>query len=154
MIQLQKKAGAVALFLCISLLAGLFPMPAAATDTQRRRFGDIVNFISIRLYENADGKPGAQIEENALLSKDSRMMLYYTYEITTKEKILQIEPGVRYELQISPHLVLPDLKDGRELAIEEEGQGKVEFARLYADGKSAWIEFWKIVRERNGSGRI
>lgn len=151
MIQLQKKAGAVALFLCISLLAGLFPMPAAATDTQRRRFGDIVNFVSIRLYENADGKPGAQIEENALLGKDSRMMLYYTYEITTKEKILQIEPGVRYELQISPHLVLPDLKDGRELAIEEEGQGKVEFARLYADGKSAWIEF---LENREGNGTV
>ena len=135
------RKNVLALFLCAAMLTGCVPIPVSATDMQERRFQDIVNFISITLHENADGRPGDPIRENALIGRDSQMILWYTYEIA-HEKIREIEAGIRYELEITRHLVLPELQDGRALTIDTgQEEAQVEFARLYADGKKAWIEF-------------
>ncbi len=147
----KMKVRVWALFLCLCMFTVFCPIPAEATYTEPKLFQSIAEFESITLHENADGKPGVQISENTLLSRDKQVVLNYTYKIMP-EKIQDIEADAEYYLDISPHLVLPDLKNGSALTIEtEESHEQVEFARLYADGTRAWITFQM---NAEGSGTV
>lgn len=161
MIRFQKKCRdpygwrerAFALLLCLAVFTAFFPISASATDIQEKRFQDIVQFVSITLHKNAEGKPGEVIRDNALLGKDSKMVLQYTYNMTP-ENIQDTEADVNYYLEISAHLVLPDLgADGKDLTIDlkEEGKDPIPFAKLFADGQKAWIRF---LPDSKGKGTV
>lgn len=136
--QRNFKAGMAALLLSLSMLAGVFPTPAAAD--QGKWFSEIVEFDSIALhYAGDDGWPGAQVPENALLKPDVPLALYYRYSVP-ENKISDVLADVPYYLDVSPHLTLTDLRSGSPLKIEDDG---VEFGKIYADPDTgrAWVEF-------------
>ncbi len=106
------------------------------------KFSDIVRFQSITLhYASTDDQlDGDVVQDNALIKKDQKLVLRYTYEIN-EEQCQNIKSDTSYYLEVSPHLVLPDL-NGSPLTIETE-DGEEQFGRLYAERSSgrAWVEF-------------
>ena len=132
-----------ALLLCVSMLAGLLPVLARATDGGPLLSG-IVTFDSITLhYAGADGQSvGTEVENNALLGKDDKLILRYTYTIT-EEQCGRITANSRYYLDVSPHLMLPNLGSGSPLkmTVENDDGTKEEkqFGIINADGVSAWM---------------
>lgn len=146
---LQRKPGfqrklaikVTVLFLCLSILAGVYPMPAFAADTGEK-LSDIVTFDAITLhYTDSHGQmEEAAIQDNALIEKGSQVVLYYSFGIT-EEQCGKIEAGTEYNLEVSPHLVLPDLTEGSPLTVEREDGSKEQFGTIYADGQKAWVTF-------------
>ena len=146
------EARFLALLLCLTILTGAFPALTASAeeDTEKKLFfSDIVRFRSITLhYAGAGGRPEEEaIQDNALIAKDRDLALRYTYEINA-EQCKTIQADTKYYLQVSPHLVLPDLTEGSALTIEtdEDDDGKtelIEFGKIYADGGRAWVTFHK-----------
>lgn len=134
-----------ALLLCLSMLTGFLPAPARAADAGEK-LSSIVNFQSIALhYAGPDGQSvGAEVPNNALLGKDDKLILRYTYTIT-EEQCKQIVADTRYYLEVSPHLVLPDLDSGSPLTMTVENddgtKAEKQFGIINADGASAWVEF-------------
>ena len=98
-------------------------------------------FDSITLhYAGVGGQPeGTAIPDGTLLEKDKQLVLRYTYNIT-ENQCAQIAAGTNYYLEVSPHLVLPNLRDGSEVTIETE-DGPVPFGKIYSDGSRAWVTF-------------
>lgn len=141
----------LAFFLCVSMLTGFLPGFAARAE-EEGRLSDIVEFQSITLhYAGAGGLPeeGA-IEDNALLEKERQLTLRYEYEIT-EAQCEKIQADTRYYLEVSPHLVLPDLGGaGSELTIITE-EGPRRFGAIYADGSRAWVVFDAA---EDGSGTV
>ena len=131
-----------ALLLCLSVLAGFLPKMARAADNVEKLSG-IVTFDSITLhYAGDDGQSvGAEVSDNALLGRDDKLILRYTYKITG-EQCKSIQAGTNYYLEVSSHLVLPDLNGGSALTIETD-DGPIEFGRIYANGSRAWVIFRK-----------
>ena len=129
-----------ALLLCLSMITGFLPALARAADAGEK-LSSIVNFQSIALhYAGPDGQSvGEIVQNNALLGKDDKLILRYTYAISD-EQCVQITAGTNYYLEVSPHLVLPNLSSGSPLTIETD-DGLVEFGKIYADGSSAWVTF-------------
>lgn len=139
-----------ALLLCLSMLTGFLPALALAANNEGK-LSDIVNFDNITLhYAGAGGQPeGTAIQNGALIEKDKKLVLHYTYAIT-EEQCKQITTGTDYYLDVSPHLSLPDLKGGSELTIETD-DGPVPFGKIYSDGKRAWVTF---DAKSDGSGTV
>ena len=139
-----------ALLLCLSMLTGFLPALTRAADGGPLLSG-IVTFGSITLhYAGADGQSvGAAVPDNALLKRDDKLILRYTYAIS-EGQCEQITAGTNYYLEVSPHLVLPNLSSGSALTIETD-KGSVEFGKIYADGSSAWVTF---DAKADGSGTI
>lgn len=134
-----------ALLLCLSMLTGFLPALARAADNGGK-LSDIVTFDSITLhYAGADGQSvGAAVQDNALLKKDDKLILRYTYAIT-EEQCKQIVAGTRYYLEVSPHLVLPNLGSGSPLTMtvknDDGTKEEKQFGIINADRSSAWVEF-------------
>lgn len=130
----------LALLLCLSMLAGTLPVLSASAG-EEKKLSTIVRFQSITLhYAGADGQPEKEaIQNNALIAKNRQLALRYTYEISG-EQCEAIQADTCYYLQVSPHLVLPELLNGSALTIETE-DGPVEFGKIYADGSQAWVIF-------------
>ena len=137
----RGKRKLLAFFLCLSMLTGFLPGFAAKAE-EEGRLSDIVEFQSITLhYAGAGGLPeeGA-IGDNALLEKERQLALRYEYEIT-EAQCEKIQADTRYYLEVSPHLVLPDLGSaGSELTVITE-EGPRRFGAIYADGSRAWVVF-------------
>lgn len=140
-----------ALLLCLSVLAGFLPAPVQAADAGEKLSG-IVTFQSISLhYAAPDGQPaGEKISDHTLIKKDDKLVLRYTYMIT-EEQCKGIQAGINYYLDVSPHLVLPDLKDGSALTIKVDEDVTVTFGKIYADGSRAWVTF---DAKEDGSGTV
>lgn len=141
----------LAVFLCLSMLAAFFPGFSSKAE-QEEKFSKIVDFSSITLhYAGADDLPQEPaIENGTLLKKDQQLVLRYNYEIT-EEQCGKILPDTRYYLEVSPHLILPDLgAAGKELTVETE-DGPKKFGAICADGSSAWVVFDK---KEDGSGTV
>lgn len=137
--QAGHGARLAALFLCLCILAGFLPALAAASD-ESGKFSDIASIYNITLhYADEDGMPGEAVQDNALMEADTKLALRYTYEIT-EEQCGLVTAGTPYYLDISPHLKLPDLKNGSALTIESES-GTEQFGMIYADGRKAWVTF-------------
>ena len=130
-----------ALLLCLSMLMGFLPALASAAD-DGAKLSSIVMFDSITLhYAGVGGQPeGTAIPDGTLLEKDKQLVLRYTYNITP-EQCAKIAAGTNYYLEVSPHLVLPNLRDGSEVTIETEN-GTVPFGKIYSDGSRAWVTFY------------
>lgn len=131
-----------ALLLCLTVLAGALPTLASAEgeETGRTMLSSIVHFDSITLhYADADGRPGEQVQENALLDPGAHLALHYRYSIPA-DKISDVQAGVLYYLNVSSHLKLTDLKNGSALKFEGTDE---EFGTIYADSdnNSAWVTF-------------
>ena len=139
----ESSSGArlAALLLCLSMLMGFLPALASAAD-DGEKLSSIVTFESISLhYAGAGGQPeGTAIQDGTLLEKDKQLVLRYTYNIT-EDQCAQIAAGTNYYLEVSPHLVLPNLRDGSEVTIETEN-GTVPFGKIYSDGSRAWVTFY------------
>ena len=129
------------LLLCLSMLTGFLPALAQVADGGPLLSG-IVTFGSITLhYAGADGQSvGEIVQDNALLGKDDKLILRYTYTIT-EEQCKQIVAGTRYYLEVSPHLELPHLESGSPLTVETEEGMQEQFGAIFADGSSAWVTF-------------
>lgn len=138
----ESSSGArlAALLLCLSMLMGFLPALASAAD-DGAKLSSIVMFDSITLhYAGVGGQPeGTAIPDGTLLEKDKQLVLRYTYNITP-DQCAQIAAGTNYYLEVSPHLVLPNLRDGSEVTIETE-DGPVPFGKIYSDGSRAWVTF-------------
>lgn len=134
-----------ALLLCLSMLTGFLPALARAADG-RPLLSSIVTFDSITLhYAGADGQSaGAEVQDNALIKKDDNLMLRYTYAIS-EEQCGKITAETNYYLDVSPHLVLPNLGSGSPLTMTVENDDgtkeEKQFGIINADGASAWVEF-------------
>ena len=126
-----------ALLLCLSMLTGFLPALARAADGGPL-LSDNVTFGSITLhYAAADGEsPDTKVQDEALLKKTDNLVLKYTYTIT-EDQCNRIQAETNYYLEVSPHLVLPNLAEGKSLT---DGGGE-QFGTLYADGSSAWVTF-------------
>ena len=139
----ESSSGArlAALLLCLSMLMGFLPALASAADDEEK-LSSIVTFDSITLhYAGVGGQPeGTAIQDGTLLEKDKQLVLRYTYNIT-EDQCAQIAAGTNYYLEVSPHLVLPNLRDGSEVTIETEN-GPVPFGKIYSDGSRAWVTFY------------
>lgn len=139
----ESSSGArlAALLLCLSMLMGFLPALASAADNEEK-LSSIVTFESISLhYAGAGGQPeGTAIQDGTLLEKDKQLVLRYTYNIT-EDQCAKIAAGTNYYLEVSPHLVLPNLRDGSEVTIETEN-GTVPFGKIYSDGSRAWVTFY------------
>ncbi len=139
----QKNLGVrlTVFLLCLSVLAGFLPELAMAADNHEK-LCSIVNFQSIELhYPGVDGQIiGAKVQDHALIEKGERLVLQYTYEIT-EEQCSQIVAGTNYYLEVSPHLLLPDLGSGSPLTVKTEEGGEEKFGTIYADGSNAWVVF-------------
>ena len=139
----ESSSGArlAALLLCLSMLMGFLPALASAADDEEK-LSSIVTFDSITLhYAGVGGQPeGTAIQDGTLLEKDKQLVLRYTYNITP-DQCAQIAAGTNYYLEVSPHLVLPNLRDGSEVTIETEN-GTVPFGKIYSDGSRAWVTFY------------
>lgn len=147
--QAGHGARLAALFLCLCILAGFLPALAAASD-ESGKFTDIASIQNITLhYAEKDGTPGDVVQDNALLEANMDLVLRYAYEIT-EEQCKEITAGTPYYLEISPHLELPDLKNGSALTIESES-GTEQFGMIYADGREAWVTF---DAGKDGSGTV
>lgn len=137
-----------ALFLCLCILASFLPALAAADES--KKLSDIARIQNITLhYAEEDGTPGDVVQDNALLEANMDLVLRYAYEIT-EEQCKEITAGTPYYLEISPHLELPDLKNGSALTIESES-GTEQFGMIYADGRKAWVTF---DAGKDGSGTV
>ena len=130
-----------ALLLCLSMLMGFLPALASAADDEEK-LSSIVTFDSITLhYAGAGGQPeAAAIQDGALIGRDKQLALRYTYAIT-EEQCNQITAGTKYYLEVSPHLVLPNLESGSPLTVTTEDGTQERFGSIYADGSSAWVIF-------------
>ena len=130
-----------ALLLCLSMLMGFLPALASAAD-DGAKLSSIVMFDSITLhYAGAGGQPeGTAIQDGTLLEKDKQLVLRYTYNIT-ENQCAQIAAGTNYYLEVSPHLVLPNLEGGSPLTVKTEDGAQEQFGSIYADGSSAWVTF-------------
>lgn len=139
--------------LCTAASACLLfqPMKAAEKDAAaEKRLADVATFTSIRLcYLDEHGGIEGEVGDGALIDSGASLGLRYTYEIPD-EKTGSIEAGVPYYLEVSPHLVLPDLKSGSSLTADTD-EGSVEFGKIYADAGRAWIEF---SAKADGSGAV
>lgn len=146
------KARLTALFLCLSMLSGFLPAFAAADGEER--LSEIVTFDadSITLhYAGADGQPETEaIQNNTLIEKNRELVLWYTYSLT-EEQCDRIKTGTNYYLEVSPHLVLPDLRGGAPLTIEVSDKQKEQIGTLYADGSRAWVAFKE---NESGTGTV
>lgn len=127
------------------------PVKAAEKDAAaEKRLADVATFTSIRLcYLDEHGGIEGEVGDGALIDSGASLGLRYTYEIPD-EKTGSIEAGVPYYLEVSPHLVLPDLKSGSSLTADTD-EGSVEFGKIYADAGRAWIEF---SAKADGSGAV
>lgn len=139
------------LLLCLSVLSGFLPALAIAAE-DHEKLCNIVNFQSIALYyPGADGQPvGEKVLDRALIEKGERLVLQYTYEIT-EEQCSQIASGINYYLEVSPHLVLPNLGNGSPLTVKTEDGEQEKFGTIYADGSNAWVVFDE---KQDGSGTV
>ena len=99
-------------------------------------------FDSITLhYAGVGGQPeGTAIPDGTLLEKDKQLVLRYTYNIAP-EQCAKIAAGTNYYLEVSPHLVLPNLESGSPLTVTTEDGTQERFGSIYADGSSAWVIF-------------
>lgn len=140
-----------ALLLCLSMLTGFLPALARAADNGEKLSG-IVTFDSITLhYAGANGQSeGEKVPDNALLKKDDKLILRYTYTIT-EDQCNSIQAGTNYYLEVSPHLVLPYLESGSPLTVETGEGTQEQFGTIYANGSSAWVTFGA---KSDGSGTI
>lgn len=141
----------LAFLLCLSLLSGFLPALAKAAENGERLAG-IVKFQSITLHYAAEnGQPeGAAIQDNILIEKERLLILRYAYEIT-EEQCSRIEADTPYYLEVSPHLILPDLgSQGSALTMETE-DGPRKFGAIFADGSRAWVVF---EGQKDGSGTV
>lgn len=118
------------------------PSNAKKQGRDKGKFSDMVQFQSITLhYASTDGQlDGDVVRDNALIKKDQKLVLRYTYEIN-EEQCQNIKSDTSYYLEVSPHLVLPDL-NGSPLTIKTE-DGEEQFGSLYAERSSgrAWVVF-------------
>lgn len=130
-----------AFLLCFALLAGCFSVPEEAAADDELLLSGIVNFGEIALYHaGPDGLPeGEPIQDNALIEKNTPLVLYYTYEIL-EDKISHIKADTQYYLDVSSHLVLSDLSNGSSLMVKT-GDGQQKFGTIYAQNKRAWVTF-------------
>lgn len=130
-----------ALLLSLFTLAGFFPLLAQAADAGKK-LSDIVTFDDITLhYAAGEGSAvGETVPDGVLLKPDDRLILRYEYTIGT-EACGDIRAGTNYYLEVSPHLVLPDLGSGSPLTIEVEGEQPKTFGTICADGSRAWVTF-------------
>ena len=139
------------IFTGLSFMTGFFsvqaadmPEPAETTDAAaEKKLSDMVSFETIELCFLADGQKGEPVLDHTLIEKDRQLMLCYSYHIT-EEQSKNIEADTAYYLQVSPHLVLPQMESGEVLYIEIEDETETrreEFGTLYADGKKAWVIF-------------
>ena len=139
----ENNSGArlAALLLCLSMLMGFLPALASAADDEEK-LSSIVTFDSITLhYAGAGGQPeGTAIQDGTLLEKDKQLVLRYTYNITPQQ-CAKIAAGTNYYLEVSPHLVLPNLESGSPLTVTTEDGTQERFGSIYADGSSAWVIF-------------
>lgn len=101
-IQRNPAIKVTVLLLCLSILAGVYPMSAFAADTGEM-LSDIVTFDAITLhYRDSNGQmEEAAIQDNALIEKGSRLVLHYSFGIT-KEQCGKIKAGTEYNLEVSP----------------------------------------------------
>lgn len=107
---------------------------------KRKKLSDIVDFTDIVLgYADGSGELNKEVEDGDLIEKDAKLVLCYTYE-NPDEKIDSVEADINYYLEVSPHLVLPELKEGSPLTIMTD-EGAVEFGRICASAGRAWITF-------------
>ncbi len=138
------------LILCCAVLAAC-EMTMLSRAEETKKLSDIVAFTGIALcYIDENGMPEEEmVQDGALIEKDARLALRYTYEIP-EEKISAIEADIPYYLEVSPHLILPDLKDGSSLTVKSD-EGTIEFGKISADGASAWITF---TGKEDGSGTV
>lgn len=149
----QRRSGRrlLAFLLCLSLLSGFLPALAKAAENGERLAG-IVKFQSITLHYAAEnGQPeGAAIQDNILIEKERLLILRYAYEIT-EEQCSHIKADTPYYLEVSPHLILPDLgSQGSALTMETE-DGPRKFGAIFADGSRAWVVF---EGQKDGSGTV
>lgn len=122
--------------LVLMLLCPLINAGAAGEN----RFSDIVEFRQIALYHSDGGTAaGDPVGAHALIEKGAGLVLRYEYEIQEKD-IPQIKAETPYYLEVTPHLVLPDLTAGSPLYIETEN-GPVEFGTIHSDKSRAWVVF-------------
>ena len=123
------------------MLMGFLPALASAAD-DGAKLSSIVMFDSITLhYAGVGGQPeGTAIPDGTLLEKDKQLVLRYTYNIT-ENQCAQIAAGTNYYLEVSPHLVLPNLEGGLPLTVKTEDGAQEQFGSIYADGSSAWVTF-------------
>lgn len=136
-------------FLCAVMLASFLSVQATAKEDEKK-LSEIVEFTEIALwYTEEGGALGTKVLDRELIERDAKLALHYTYEIP-EGKIDTIEAGIPYYLEVSPHLVLPDLGEGSSLTVETE-EGSLEFGKICADGEKAWIIF--AARE-GGSGTV
>lgn len=139
--------------LCMAASACLLFQPVRAAEGDvpaEKKLSDVATFTSIRLcYLDEHGGITGYVEDRALIESGASLGLHYTYEIPD-EKTGSIEAGVPYYLEVSPHLVLPNLESGSSLTADTD-EGSVEFGKIYADTGRAWIEF---SAKADGSGTV
>lgn len=147
------KAWVACLCIAASVCLLFQPVKAAEGDVPtEKKLSDIATFTSIRLcYLDEHGGIEGEVGDRALIESGASLGLHYAYEIPY-EKTGSIEAGVPYYLEVSPHLVLPDLKSGSSLTADTD-EGSVEFGKIYADTDTgrAWIEF---SAKADGSGTV
>lgn len=76
-----------ALLLCLSMLTGFLPAIARAEESEHK-FSDFVAIDSIALYHYKNDPPknlGEKVEDNALLTQNDPLILYYEYHITESQ---------------------------------------------------------------------
>lgn len=119
----------------------LSPAVAAVDDVGDMLFR-YVSFMKIELYyAGANGQPeGKPFQDGVLIEADDKLVLRYQYEIT-EAQCRDIKANTRYYLDVSSHLVLPDLKKGSSLTVGMEDGTEEPFGTIYADGSKAWIVF-------------
>ena len=132
-----------ALFLCLSVLAGVLPVWTilAAADGRQTLFGN-VDIQSITLHYAGTGKQpiGHEVPDQALIKKDDQLVLQYRFDIT-EQQCGEIEPGIPYYLEVSPHLVPASLVSGAAITVKTEDGGEEPFGKICADGQDAWVTF-------------
>lgn len=128
-----------ALFLCLSVLAGFFPAPASAEES-RVMLSSLAGFESIILCQSdPEGSRGDPVPNGALIQTGQPLVLHYTYHIEAAQ-IGGIDPDTEYYLDVSPHLALPNLGEGKPLTIKIDDVDE-PFGTLHANGRSAWVTF-------------
>lgn len=133
------------ILLCAVMGAGVLSVQTKAEG--ENKLSDIADFTDISLWYADEN---VKIEGQVLLEKDAKLKLGYNYKI--KDGMIKgITAKTLYYLEVSPHLVLPNLPGGSPLTAKIEGEDPVEFGKICADGKNAWIEF---AANEDGSGTV
>lgn len=136
----KRKLKVWVIFLC-TVMSVWFPSVRTKAEGSENRFSAVADFTDIGLwYVDENGKPSQKIEDGALLGEDTKLALRYDYRIE-EDKIKTIAADTPYYLEVSPHLALPNLLSGSPLTVKIEGGEPVEFGKICADGKKAWIQF-------------